>query len=559
MRTEPSFSTDSDQRLLDEIDRSGGGASSHVDTESQLLSDYCQRYGLSIDPFIDDPHFPFYTGGQRRQTLEQLLHLCQFSHNLLVVAGDYGVGKTRMAQALIDALDDADDICFVEGQITSDIDSVLAEVFAQFELSSLLEFTDLCKKKSEQDGLLVLIVDNAHHLTDDVILGLINLLQENQASRLHLVLFAEPHLLDRLDNINAPDLVLTDLLLEKLSLSESVDYLNFRMEMADYLGPEVFTEGKVEPWWRQFQGQLLSLHEHAQEKLLASVASPESFKSVKSNPLVPHIVATSILVGGLLLGYLYLGADSPTKQVDSVVDTPAPLKPLASAAPSTQAIIDSRPVVASTSSISSHIVSVSDTHKAELGQPNRAISTLTTSESNSVKTQVDTAVKQSVVPLAQTNSLDNNAFQKQKSMNASVQPSSKESQKIAVSSEPSRIAAPSKSNDVEAEVGLVKQGYGLSDQENTILGWGPSEFTLQLVGLSNEKAARDFIVAQSNKKDLLLFKSLRQGKDWFVVVTGRFPTSANARQAIQNLPAAQRQASPWPREIKVIQQEIKQR
>ena len=60
------------------------------------------------------------------------------------------------------------------------------------------------------------------------------------------------------------------------------------------------------------------------------------------------------------------------------------------------------------------------------------------------------------------------------------------------------------------------------------------------------------------KKDLLLFKSLRQGKDWFVVVTGRFPTSAKARQAVQNLPAAQSKASPWPREIKVIQQEIKQ-
>ena len=557
MRTEPSFSTDSDHNSLGDIDHSNGVSGSPFDAESQLLSDYCQRYGLSMDPFVDDPHFPFYTGGQRRQTLEQLLHLCQFSHNLLVVAGDYGVGKTRMAQALIDALDDADDICFVEGQITSDIDSVLAEIFAQFELSNSLEFIEFCKKKSEQDGLVVLIADNAHHLTDDVILSLINLLQENQVSRLHLVLFAEPHLLDRLDNINVPDLVLTDLLLDKFSLNEAVDYLNFRMEMADYLGPEVFTESKVEPWWRQSQGQLLSLHEHAQEKLLASVSLPGKFKSVKSGQLVPHIVATSILVGALLLGYLYLGADSPPKEVDPSAVTPTSMKPLSSAAPSTQTIIHSQAAIASTRSISSHAAPASDTHKTELAQSNEAPSTLATSESKSVKPQVDTAVKQSVVPLAQTNSLDNNAIQKQKSVSISAQQSSKESQKITLSSEPSRVAVPSKSKD--AEVGLAKQDSGLSDQEKIILGWDSSEFTLQLVGLSNEKAARDFISAQANKKDLLLFKSLRQGKDWFVVVTGRFPTSSKARFAVQSLPEAQKIASPWPREVQVIQKEIRQR
>lgn len=552
MRTEPSFSADSDQSLLDDIDHSSGVSSSH--TESQILSDCRQRYGLSIDPFVDDPHFPFYTGAQRRQILEQLLHLCQFSHNLLVVAGNYGVGKTRMAQALIDALDDADDICFVEGQITSDIDSVLAEVVAQFELSGSLELIEFCKKKSEQDGLVVLIVDNAHHLTDDVILALINLLQENQASRLHLVLFTEPHLLDRLDNINAPGLVLTDLLLDKFSLTEAVDYLNFRMEMADYLGPEVFTEGKVEPWWRQSQGQLLSLHEYAQEKLLASVASPESFKSAKSSQLVPHIVATSILVGGLLLGYLYLGADSPSKEVDPAAVTPAPLKPLTSAVSSVEPVIHSQPAAAAIRSISSR--ATPDAHKIEPAQLNGTPSAPAVSESNPVKPQVD-AVKQSVVPLAQTDSLDKNAIQKQKPISVSSQLSSKEPQKVTVSSEPSRVAIASKSKD--AEVGLIKQASGLSDQEKTILGWGASEFTLQLVGLSNEKAARDFIAAQTNKKDLLLFKSLRQGKDWFVVVTGRFPTSAKARLAVQSLPDVQKVASPWPREVKVIQQEIKQR
>jgi DamX protein len=544
MRKEPSFSADSDHNVLSDVDHLSGLSRPPVD--AQLLSDYRQRYGLSIDPFVDDPHFPFYTGAQRRQVLEQLLHLCQFSQNLLVVAGDYGVGKTRMAQALIDALDDADDICFVEGQITSDIDTVLTEVFAQFELAGSLELAEFCKKTSEQDGLVVLIVDNAHHLADDVIVALVNLLQENPASRLHIVMFAEPHLLERLDTINAPGLVLTDLLLEKFSLNEAVDYLNFRMEMADYLGPEVFTDNKVEPWLRQSQGQLLALHEYAQEKLLATVTSPKSFKSTKSSQLIPHIVASSVLVGGLLLGYVYFGGDGQPQKVDSAAVAPNPLELQTSAV---------RPAIASQSTASSVESTVLPGVEKAAVEAHQTSSESALRQVNSASSQVESVVKQSVVPLVQTNSLDNKSLQKP-TQAVNVQQSSKETQKITMPNEASRVSVQEKSKAVGVE--LPKQGSVLSDQEKTILGWDSSEFTLQLVGLSSEKSAREFIAAQPNKKDLLLFRSVRQGKDWFVVVTGRFPTSAKARQSVQNLPLEQRQASPWSREIKVIQQEIKQ-
>jgi DamX protein len=65
------------------------------------------------------------------------------------------------------------------------------------------------------------------------------------------------------------------------------------------------------------------------------------------------------------------------------------------------------------------------------------------------------------------------------------------------------------------------------------------------------------VAAQTNKKDLLVFKSKRAGKDWFVVITGRYASSAQARQAIASLPSVQRDAGPWPRDIKTIQSEIR--
>jgi len=544
MRTEPSFSTESDQNLSDDVDHLGDVSGSHIDTDSQILLDYRQRYGLSIDPFVDDPHFPFYTGAQRRQLLEQLLHLCQFSHNLLVVAGEYGVGKTRMAQALIDGLDDADDICFVEGQINSDIGSLLAEIYEQFDLSSSTEFSEFCRKKVEQEGLVVLIVDNAHHLDGDVVSDLINLLQENAESRLHLVLFAEPHFLSRLEHVEVPDLVLTDFLLEKFSLNEAVDYLNFRMEMADYLGPEVFVDAKVEPWWRQSQGQLLQLHEHAQEKLLASVSKPQRSRgdsSAKRGLPIPHIVAASGLVGALILGSLYWG-DSSEKTVSNLAQPiPVPIQPPSTSASTT---------VVSAQTSSAFVENPVATPEYKSAEPVHSVASTSMGVERALEKPV--VVKQSVVPLAQTNELQANT-QQIKVKNAS----SAASAKIEPSGELSKSIPVLKGEAVAVPEPKVSQGF--TDQEKAILGWGGSEYTLQLMGLSSEKAAREFLAAQPNKKDLLLFRSKRQGKDWFVIVTGHFPSSAKARQAGQDLIESQKKASPWPREVKIIQQEIRQR
>ena len=548
MRTEPSFSAESNDQLHAGL----GSAGAVPNSESQPLSDYRQRYGLSSDPFIDDPHFPFYQGAQRRQILEQLLHLCQFSHNLLVVTGDYGVGKTRMAQALIDSLDDIDDICFVEGQITSDTASLFSEIFVQFELADTTGFTELCLKKSDQDGLVVLIIDNAHHLTDVVIADLINLLEENFESRLHLVLFAEPHLLERLNNVDAPDIVLTDFFLEKFSLPESVDYLNFRMEMADYLGPEIFLENKVEPWWRQSQGQLLALHDYAQEKLLESVSGSRGNKEHKAATLVPHIVAASVLIGALFLGYLYVGGESKEKPVSQITES----FPIAGGHESAS--------ISSQANSQSSLPVVSDVAAVVVVEKNSeqtySLSNTSTSTSNVEleKAKASQEIKQSVVPLAQTNNEFHSQVVQQPSK-ASVSSTAADAKKITLTTASSKPKSTTKINAENGGDASLNGSAIYSTQEKTILSWDESEFTLQIVGLSSEKSALEFIAVQSNKKDLLLFKTIRQGKNWYVVVAGHYANAATARQAAKSLPESQLKGAPWPRELKTIHREIRQR
>lgn len=556
MRTEPSFSAEPEEPDLDGLTGSTDHylSASDAAADSKLLSDYRQHFGLSSEPFADDAHFPFYTGGQRRQILDQLLHLCQFSNNLLLVLGDYSVGKTRMAQALIDALDDADDICFLEGQINSSYDRLFAEVLEQFELADAQAFADFTELSPEYPGLAVVLVDNAHHLTDAVILDLIALIQSGKSPRLHLVLFAEPHLLGRIENLNVPDVILSDFYLEKFSLVEAVDYLNFRMEMADYLGPEIFTEAKVEPWWRESQGQLLVLHDYAHEKLLASVAVPRASGFDHKKLPMFHIMAATVLIAGLIMGFLYLGSSSKEPgQVTNAVVLPKPLPdatpvdtPVASAAP--QAATG----VVSSVGVASSLPATSDVNGSPAAVPKASVAAV----AQAAPQQEVPVVKQSVVPLAQASAPHSELAASAKSSRISSVAAVKESKPVEAVPEPVKKAA-KPAEEVHPEKAKHLAGY--SEQENTILSWSDAEFTLQLVGLSSEKAVHEFIAAQPNKKDLLVFKSLRQGKDWFVVVTGRYPSSAKARQAIQLLPESQKKAAPWPREIKVIQREIKQR
>lgn len=565
MRTEPSFSVGSENRL-DDVDHIQSdfnfSSDTDFDPDTQMLSDYRKRYGLSADPFADDHHFPFYTGAQRGKVLDQLLHLCQFSNNLLVVVGEYGVGKTRMAQALIDSLDDADDICFLEGEVASTFDMLFSEMAKQFDLPEKSAFTDFVYKQASDDGLAVLIVDNAHHLSDAVLLQLIDLIQSGAELRLHLVFFAEPHFLSRIAQFEALNLVLSDFSLERFSLVEAVDYLNFRMEMADYLGPELFTESKVDVWWRQSQGQLLVLHEYAQEKLLASVSTPPTFSLARKNLPIPHIIGAAVLGAGLLMGLMYWGGGTSTPEsLEANVAHSIAISQMASS--SVPREIGSQENVTVTTNIvdaqTQPLVEAAEPAKTSVNvtPPAMSMATVASSTAASDTTQETPYIQQSVVPLVQTNAIQVKPSEKL------PEPSSGSLKKdVKKPSLPVDTVKPSAKLDVKPTTEKVKpivSKGNYSEQEKTILSWSESDFTLQIVGLSSEKAVRDFVAEQANKKDLLVFKSVRQGKDWFVVITGRYPSSAKARQVASTLPAAQKKAVPWPRDLKTIQNEIKQR
>lgn len=570
-----------DSRLLDHGESQQGYLFDEPDDEhpeDQLLADYRQRYGLSEDPFAHDYSFPLFTGAGRRQLLDQLLHLCQFSNSVLIVLGEYGVGKTRIAHAFMDSLSDQDQICFLSLRSGQSLEQILLSIIQSLgietsdipsteNLLASLEAFIAEEAVSDDDGLAVVVLDNAQ-LLDDQSISVITSLLNNfpQQNRLHLALFGEPQLMHRLERLSPENLLINDFHLQPFGLLETVDYLNFRMEMADYLGPEIFTESMVEPWWRQTHGQLSVLHELAQERLLESV-TPAQPSSKRPLPVV-HIIAISMLIAVVGVVFLYMGDDkTPAPVNSSLVNStalPAVTPQPTSAQPTSVASVAPAGVDNKNTELSSTDTPVQPLLQSlpQPLQPNQQVQP-TTLPVQTVQPVASTAVtsedmpKEEVVPLAQLPTAPPKQAQsvpepmpivQAKPVELAPQPVAQPEVKV-VKPEPEVVKPTVKSVSTAA--------IGAGAQERNILTWKPSEYTIQLLGVSSEKAARDFVAAQANKKDLLVFKSKRQGKDWFVVITGRYTSAAQARQAIVRLPDVQRDAGPWPRDIKTIQNEIK--
>ena len=73
-------------------------------------------------------------------------------------------------------------------------------------------------------------------------------------------------------------------------------------------------------------------------------------------------------------------------------------------------------------------------------------------------------------------------------------------------------------------------------------------YTLQLFGVSERAAATRFIASQKLTAQARVINTQREGRAWFIVVYGGYPTRAAAQNGAANLPAAVRRASqPWIR------------
>ena len=99
------------------------------------------------------------------------------------------------------------------------------------------------------------------------------------------------------------------------------------------------------------------------------------------------------------------------------------------------------------------------------------------------------------------------------------------------------------------------------NREDWLLSQESSGYTIQILGVRNEKRLLNFIenALPSKINKLAYYQTSYKGKDWYPLVYGVYASQKEAASAMKQLPANIQKTSPWIRKMSSVQRAIRKR
>jgi len=348
---------------------------------------------------------------------------------------------------------------------------------------------------------LVLLIEDAQHLSLNVMMVLLQLNQRLSGQRhMKIVLFATPDFEQRLST-SAISKDFTEQVhmieLETLTLSEIEGFLIHQWRLAGNHGPLPFNKAMYKKLYSMSSGIPGQLQDLARDLFSGkNVARPKT----ANGSLSPFMVGSVVSVGLLFCVVAFMWPEADEMQT-AQSKPQAPLKMAAVPTPDIQ--IEPQVIP--------EVVTQAASQAALVDEYEQKISTL----------------EQKVLELQQQLS------QVPEARHANTKPPKAQQPKT--------------------------QLTNYTKDEKYILGVHSKNYTLQLVGAGNEEKIREFIRANDLTTKARYFKSLYQGKPWFIVIYGNYTSRAAAVSAAEKLPLSVRKLQPWPREYSYVQSTIRKK
>lgn len=105
-------------------------------------------------------------------------------------------------------------------------------------------------------------------------------------------------------------------------------------------------------------------------------------------------------------------------------------------------------------------------------------------------------------------------------------------------------------------VATLKEPSYLQRNHTWIAQRKAEHYSVQLLGVSTEQSAREYVLAHKDLKDLLFFQNKRNSGAWFSVIYGDYVDLAAAQKASQGLPTSLGRVEPWLRRFDAIRAEV---
>jgi general secretion pathway protein A len=207
---------------------------------------YKNFYNLLRNPFeiTPDPSFLFPTS-RHKEALAALYYGVRRHKGFVVLTGEVGTGKTLLIRWLLQLLKGTNvAYAYVFNSRLSSLE-FLKFIAGDFGLATaaktksdlLLEFGRFLINRHQQQLTTVLVIDEAHHLSADVLeeIRLLTNLETAQGKLLQILLVGQPELDDKLDMASLRQLkqrIALRARLEALSREQTTGYIESRLQMA---------------------------------------------------------------------------------------------------------------------------------------------------------------------------------------------------------------------------------------------------------------------------------------------------------------------------------------
>ncbi len=232
---------------------------------------YKAFFKLTRNPFelTPDPAFLFSTK-RHNEALAALYYGVRRHKGFVVVTGEVGTGKTLLLRCLLGLLQQSKDIAYAylfNSRLSST--EFLQYVVSDFGLAAsgknkaelLLQLSQFLVSRGSQKLTTVLIVDEAHHLSADILeeVRLLTNLETAEDKLLQIVLVGQPELDEKLDSVGLRQLkqrISLRARLDPLDWNETKGYIDRRLQIARTGSPaeELFSEQALMAVFRQSRG-----------------------------------------------------------------------------------------------------------------------------------------------------------------------------------------------------------------------------------------------------------------------------------------------------------------
>jgi general secretion pathway protein A len=207
---------------------------------------YKSFYNLRRNPFeiTPDPSFLFPTS-RHKEALAALYYGVRRHKGFVVLTGEVGTGKTLLVRWLLQLLKGTNvTYAYVFNSRLSSLEFLKfiagdlgLATSAKTKSDLLLDFGKFLIARHQQQLTTVLVVDEAHHLSADVLeeIRLLTNLETAQGKLLQILLIGQPELDDKLDLVNLRQLkqrIALRARLEPLGREETTGYIASRLQVA---------------------------------------------------------------------------------------------------------------------------------------------------------------------------------------------------------------------------------------------------------------------------------------------------------------------------------------